>query len=184
MIGRVPAPWFVLKPAPWPWGDYGSILIGGMTGHLPRSDSGLLQLERTGPFVPPISFSGDWIVMSSFRAQLEGSGLTGLSFRPVVKARIVRLDWHTWDRSLSEPVEYPVGGEPENYILERPHDPGLADAMGELWQLVVPGIRAETPDLDFVRATADTLPILVSENARRWLLVAAGEWVSFRDTHF
>ena len=44
------------------WGDYGSMLIGGMSGHLPRRD-GLIQLERTGPFVPPMTFPGIGVVV-------------------------------------------------------------------------------------------------------------------------
>jgi hypothetical protein len=40
-----------------PWGDYGNILQHGMTAHLGRV-GGLLSLERTGPYMPPITFPG------------------------------------------------------------------------------------------------------------------------------
>jgi hypothetical protein len=39
------------------WGDYGDMLRHGMTNHLDRSGESL-QLERTGPFVPPVTFPG------------------------------------------------------------------------------------------------------------------------------
>src|SRR5262249_59136768 len=82
-----------------PWGDYGSILVSGMSAHLPRKD-GLIQLERTAPFVPPISFPGigDVVVTNAFRAELEASELTGFTFIPIVKARIVESNSETSDR--------------------------------------------------------------------------------------
>ena len=93
-----------LGRASMPWGDYGSILASGMSTHLPRKD-GLIQLERTAPFVPPISFPGigDIVVTNAFRAELEASGLTGFTFAPIVKARIVESNWETWDRDASKP---------------------------------------------------------------------------------
>ena len=41
------------------WGDYGSILIKGMSRHLPRRDN-LIQVERTGPFIPSITLPGEF----------------------------------------------------------------------------------------------------------------------------
>jgi hypothetical protein len=32
----------------------------------------------------------------------------------------------------------PESGEPEDYILERPHSPTAAAALGEIWEVVVP----------------------------------------------
>src|SRR5439155_24383330 len=82
-----------------PWEDYGQILTHGMSAHLGRDARGTIQLERTGPFVPPISFPGigDVLVTDAVKKQLEASGLSGFSFRAVRLARIVRLDWHLWD---------------------------------------------------------------------------------------
>ena len=45
---------WVLRKA-YPWSDYGSILVHGMSGHLARS-AGRIQSERTGPFIPPLLF--------------------------------------------------------------------------------------------------------------------------------
>jgi hypothetical protein len=121
------------------WGDYGDILVHGMTAHLPRKDN-RLQLERTGPFMPPITFPGigDVLVTDAFRSELAQSPFASLQYCPVVKARIVRYPWEKWDRTAEEPEEYPESGEPEDYILSRPHSPKTAEALGDAWQVVLP----------------------------------------------
>ncbi len=129
------------------WGDYGHILTHGMGDHLPR-ESACLQLERTGPFVPPVSFPaiGSFVVTTDCLVALQGSGLDRrhVSFRPVIKRHIVELDWRSWDLTADEPSEYPDGGEPEDYVLSRPHSPTLAARMGNLWEVVVaPAARVQ-----------------------------------------
>jgi len=178
-----------------PWGDYGNILGSGMSAHLSRKD-GLIQLERTAPFVPPISFPGigDIVVTGAFRAELEASGLTGFTFAPIIKARIVESNWETWDRGASKPNAHPPGGEPENYILARPHQPELADRVGALWELVPglggtverrkigPGPRDVEILLrpcgtdDFFRAEGVRYNY-VTQRAMEWLVAHASEWV-------
>ena len=117
------------------WGDYGDILVTGMTGHLGRKDS-LLQLERTGPFVPPITFpSSDLLVTARFRQCLEESKMGQYRFRRVNMTRIVEYAWHEWDRKSDEPEEYP-DGEPGDYILQRPHSEPLAASLEDIWELV------------------------------------------------
>jgi hypothetical protein len=49
---------YILREAGAPWGDYGNILVHGMSAHAGRSMDGRIRLERTGPFVPPITFPG------------------------------------------------------------------------------------------------------------------------------
>lgn len=122
-----------------PWGDYGSILVHGMTAHLERVD-GRLQLERTGPFVPGVTLPGigDLIVTSAVRAAIEAVRLSGCSFARVDKARIVRLPWSGWDTTTELLPELPDSGEPEDFILALEHDAGLAEQLGELWELVAP----------------------------------------------
>lgn len=118
-----------------PWGDYGTILVHGMSAHLPR-EAGLLQLERTGPWVPPISFPGFSVVLTdATRTAFEALAFSGAAYKPVVKRHIARLDWRSWPLDEPQPPEYPSEGEPENYILDRPHDPGLAESLGDLWEL-------------------------------------------------
>jgi len=120
-----------------PWGDYGSILVHGMSAHLKRGD-GRIQLERTGPFVPPVTLPGisDIVVTAAARAELERWGIDGLTFLPVDKTRIVRLDWISWDRTAPKPAEYPGSGDPEDYILGRPHDESCSRELGDLFELV------------------------------------------------
>jgi hypothetical protein len=127
--------WVLRKASPW--GDYGSILVHGMSAHLARS-AGRIQLERTGPFIPPVTLPGigDIVVTARARAELEQHGILGLEFLPVEKTRIVVFDWQAWDWADSKPAEYPESGEPEDYILSRPHDPYWAGEMGDLFEIV------------------------------------------------
>ena len=128
---------------PWDhWGDYAAVLIHGLTSHRSR-ENGLLQLERTGPFMPGVSFPGisDIVVTDRAKEQLAAV-LPLLTFRPVVLRRAVRLDWHLWDRSLKTPPFLPKSGEPEDYVLRPKGDPTLVSEMGALWELV-PDLVAE-----------------------------------------
>jgi len=181
-----------------PWGDYHDILMQGMSCHLGR-DGGLIQLERTGPFVPPISFPGigDTVITDKFRRRLEASGLEGLRFAHVIKKLIVRSDWHTWDQTAGQPPQYPDNGEPGNYILEQPHSAATAQAMGELWELVLnPSARVFRakricthediylqPDSwqgeDLFKAQGVGY-IYITERAKIWLEENAGDYVAFR----
>ena len=121
----------------YPWKGWGKILFTGMVQHLPRLN-GMLQLERTGPYVPPIANSGigNLIVTDAFRTRLLDSGLTGCSFVPVVKSRIVEFRWwEDWDQSSEDPPEYPRDNEAVNWLLDRPHSEKLANELGALWEV-------------------------------------------------
>jgi hypothetical protein len=188
-----------------PWGDYGRILMQGMSAHLGRDASGAIQLERTGPFVPPISFPGigDVIVTDALKKELEASGLSGFSFRAVRLARIVKLDWQLWDMKAKAPKEYPSEGEPEGYILDRKHSPELAGKMAPLWEMVLqPGGRevrvqkgahtwevdifiesGSLKGLDLFRADSTSYNY-ISEKAKDWLEKHAREYVSFQQCEF
>lgn len=124
---------------PIAWGGYADILQHGMSCHDPRLGENL-SLQRTGPFIPPITLPGisDIVATSDARKTLESSSLTGFSFRTVEKTHIVELRWENWDFDRDEPPEYPESGEPEDFILERPHNPAIANALGEVWEVVVP----------------------------------------------
>jgi hypothetical protein len=185
------------------WGDYGSILIHGMTAHLPKKDN-RLQLERTGPFMPPITFPGlgDVVVKDDFRIELMHSPFAHLVFCPVVKARIVEYHWEKWDRTAPEAQEYPESGEPEDYILFRPHSPETAEALGNTWQVILPeGATVDTDsrrapwDYD-IRVHASTWNgnhlfwgrkrsensgswIIVTDTGKKWLEERAEQWLRF-----
>ena len=128
-----------------PWGDYGRVLLDGMSSHLPRLD-GRIQLERSGPFVPPVTFPTrkDVLVANSVRAVLEDAGWSPSLFRPVDKARIVPIHWETWDLLAPNPQYVPQSRSPEDYILEPPHDQQASDAMGLLWELDPPVVGIGT----------------------------------------
>jgi hypothetical protein len=187
-----------------PWGDYGRILVHGMTGRLARrgGKNGQLQLERTGPFVPPITFPGigDVIVTAEMKQAMERAGFRGLEFRSVQKKRIVSVPWHEWDRGAQEPSYFPDESEPENYVLAQRHDPQLAEAIGEIWEVVRPveddvllarvGARsddAQSHDVKQPWTGADLFRVsydghdYVSARARRWFEAYFPEWTSFRE---
>lgn len=182
-----------LKRVECPWGDYGSILQHGMSAHQARKN-GCIRLERTGPSIFPITFPLGVVVTQHFRQLLACSDLTGYAFRPVIKHHIVELDWESWDPTADEPEQYPESGEPEDYILERPHSEAASAAMGDLFELVfsengVDVIHSQNPPSvrlipeswngsDFFLARS-TLIACVSQKAREWLEQYFGDYVSF-----
>jgi hypothetical protein len=185
---------FRLTAVESPWGDYGRVLAHGLSMRLDRHQ-GLIQLERTGPSIAPITFpgAGDIVVTQAFQAALEHSGLTGFSFQPVIKRRIVEIDWEEWDIAAAEPEEFPEGGEPENYILRRPHETRASDELGILSELCVAdgmdvarnGTRvrllSETWNgADFFQARTTRITC-VDRKARRWLEQHVGDYVEFHE---
>jgi hypothetical protein len=196
------------------WGDYGDVLVNGFVkNNLDRRAGKSLELSRTGPFMPPITFPGAMVpvvvVSDRFRQEMSPSGLGELQFRPVLKDHIVELHWEQWNRK-SSPLTYPEGGEPEDY-LSAPHSPKAAEALGELWELVLrtgatidadiqfspPGqlplarfpIRVHQStwngDHVFLGVKPDAAPtgfhLLVSETGKKWFEEHAKEWVSFEE---
>ncbi len=142
--------------------------------------------------MPSMTLPGghDLIVNDSVRKHL--AVIDGLKFKSVIKARIVLLEWHRWDADFDsdEPPVYPPSGEPEDYIIERPHDGDCAEALGDVWQ-VVPDI---VPDIQargglFNRAayrgqhlvSADELAgyLFVSSQLKRALEELDPEWIRF-----
>jgi len=183
---------FVLDKPGTVWGDYSDILIHGMSCHLGKSGE-LIQLERVGPYVPPISFPGisDVVVTDAFKKQLEMSDLNGLKFKPVIKKHIVRLDWQKWDQKAEEPFEYPEEGEPENYILEKPHSPEMSEQIGNLWEVVLEKVcKADSGYSVFLDNSSwegqdlfmaqNRGYIFVTEKAKVWLEQNVTRHVAFR----
>jgi hypothetical protein len=81
------------------WGDYFHTLAHEDADDLDRRN-GLLELYRTGPFVPPISMPTSVLVVTDlFRTELMNSGSAGFQFQPVIKKKIVAAEWHTWDQN-------------------------------------------------------------------------------------
>jgi hypothetical protein len=118
-----------------PWGDYGYILSQGIAK---RDDGGQeVDLRRSGPFVPPITFPGfgNVIVTEETKHLIQRSGLIGIgAFVPVVKSRIVKIMWHEWDHEAGlTPDQLPFNGEPEEYILHNPHCQDTSEIIGNMW---------------------------------------------------
>ena len=180
------------------WGDYGDILQHGMTSHLPR-EGDLLALERTGPFIPPITFPGigDVVLTSGAKDLLQSSGLSGFDVRPVRKILTVELHWENWDWSAEEPEQYPDSGEPEDYILGQPDSPSASAALGDLWELYVPDtarilrprqivedyeelkLDLATYDGNDLIRSSDFGSILFTERAKDWFTEHWSKYVEF-----
>lgn len=190
----------VLRPPEPPWGDYGDILLHGMSAHLGRA-GGLLQLERTGPFVPPITFPGvgNIVVTESFRKRLDAAAFKDLSFRPVHKTHVVELAWESWDRAVELPPHVPESGEPEDFVLSAPHSLRVAEMLGELWEVVLP-VAASVERVKTSGNRSDRIVVLLnrwngeelfradgvlynyaSERAQEWLHREVPEHVAFED---
>jgi hypothetical protein len=183
---------------PGDWGDYGDILQHGMGAHSARRD-GRMQLERTGPYIPPVTFPGlkGFVLTSAARLLLESSRLTGCTFRPVDKKLIVELHWEEWNLNAPEPASYPETGEPEDYILGQPHSSEAAKQLGDLWEVVIPptvnvlqsrSIVEFSKELTISSATWNGADIFASgdvgytfftERAQNWFSGNFGEYVVF-----
>ena len=156
--------YYKLRHKETPWGDYSKILLTGMTAYLDRQDD-LLQYQRSGPFQPDLALSGyaDLLVTNSTKEKIELSGLTGFSFKPVIKRRIVAVDWTNWDMTKDEPEFYPESGEPEGYILDLPHSQELADKMEAVWEVVVK-ISGTFKEDETFQSYDPTLDIMLPDN--------------------
>ena len=160
--------------------------------HLGR-DGEHLQVERSGPYVPPITLPGihEIVLTDAARRGLERA-IPGLVFRSVMKRRIVRIDWQAWDRASELPPELPGSGEPEDFILEGLHDSEAAEAAGPLWELVPELVReiqteagfnpAAYRGQDFVCADATGGSGFVSDRLKEALATLDEGWIEFLPT--
>lgn len=128
------------------WRGYAEVLLHGLTAWR-AGDHVALHLERTGPYVPALTFPGDAdiVVTDALRAVLAAR-VRELRFREVVKSHVVRLDWHLWDVAGLEPRFVPPSLDPVDYIVGAPHDEELAAEMGPLFEVVAdvdPEVEAE-----------------------------------------
>lgn len=181
-----------------PWGDYGSVLI---SGYGKREADGRLFLQRVGPFVPPISFPRQIrefcqvpVVSVDFRDRLA-SRYEHLEFRPVGLSHVVRLDgWQDWPRNAKLPRVMPREGEPENYIMGRPHDAACAASMPALWEIAGPAYKGrlrwvQDPRGRYLDRLTGALPsvehpvllyddrLLVTDDANDWFIDEVGAWI-------
>ena len=182
-----------------PWGDYGDILSQGLAI---RHDDGRVELSRSGPFVPPISFpgSGNLLVTGETKNLLQNSGLVGIGeFLPVIKVKVVMIPWHEWNPHENLPNErLPFNGEPEEYIHHNPHCHATANAIGNIWswepermgrvnrdqeKLSFEGIRES--DFDVFRVNDRSFRrIFVKDRVKKMIEQSAGNWVAFETVEY
>jgi hypothetical protein len=176
-----------------------SVVIEGMLG-----GDDWDEITRAGPFVPPISFPTNSIVVtSSFRDRLDKAGLGVFEYRPIVKRHIVELQWHEWDRS-SRPRGITLPRDVGAYLDSAPHSASCAKQMEDLWELLLPvGPQATTynlagrwgrPELSIIdRKTVQGHHIsesqgislyVLSARAKDFLASEAREWASFEPLYF
>lgn len=170
---------YILRgPEPY-WGDYGDILIHGMSAYADRMD-GKIQLYRTGPFIPPISFPEicDVVVTNEIKVLLHDN-FDDLAFSPVDKVHIATVNWEGWDTSADDPLYYPENGEPEDYILGKPHDLVSANQMGAIWELLVPEVQTASEISDWARISGNRR-VIVSERVKSLLEGNVAQWVRFQ----
>lgn len=136
-----------------PWGDYGLVLVHGLSRHLPKKGD-TLQLERVGPYVPDFTLPSRRDAIFTTKAVQDFATWNArgqeASFVEVHKAKVVALDWSSWDRSSALPTQLPSNGEPIGYLDQGAHDADLSDAIGDLWVLQAPtfgdvNVRRERP---------------------------------------
>lgn len=127
---------FLVRKVDHRWGDYGAILMHGFG----MWDGHILVLERTGPYVPPVTIV-DWklVLTNEARRSVDDSGLT-IRWAEVDKKHITEVGWRSWDQEGEWPAVMPPNGTPENYVLEFPHSDRVANAMGDLWCVVAPAV--------------------------------------------
>ncbi|MSR65540.1 MAG: hypothetical protein EXS18_07150 [Verrucomicrobiae bacterium] len=111
----------------------------------PLSEIGHLLLQRIGPACPDIqNFSPSYVIRDSLKQRLEK--ILGIEFFPVYLSKVVPLKWE-----LGEPVpnnyKRVYGYEPEDYILNGPHSPEVADQMGAFYEVVLPPALRWTPPM-------------------------------------
>lgn len=180
-----------------PWGDYGGILAKGLLIERSARDNRLI-IHRAGPFAPPIMLPCDEVIVTDAMRKKMESAFPGLTYRAVIKQKVVELHWEKWDRSVHDVPLCPDGGEPEDYF-DGPHSPEASAALGELWEVALPRggtgyVRRDerrdeytfvfdastwTGDDLFATFPTRTHIAVVSERGKQWLEREAGEWVHF-----
>jgi hypothetical protein len=103
----------------------------------PNADLVELQLRRTGPLVPDVTFPsiGNVVVRDWLRADLLGSGLSGATFSPAPVVCAVPFNWQAWGTGTATQPADPPEGDWANLLLRGNHDRALAARMEPLWWL-------------------------------------------------
>jgi hypothetical protein len=174
------------------------VLVEGYAWH----EECALLLDRTGPFVPPITFPGDAVVATAaFRQAMEASGLFVNAFRPVTYHHVVEYHWNDLLSPERCPSSLPPIGDLMDYLEKQPHSPSIARQSGDLWEVVL----SEGASLDDysplpIEVWSGTLVVhpetwngthlfnglgshspICTEECKDWLADGAAEWVAFEE---
>lgn len=124
-----------------PWGSYGETLWQGIYVYDKHTNSHMVF--RTGAFCPSIyrsQFNREspvLIVKENVLQYIIDANLKGFTHQPVVKEKIVKLDWENWDMTAPEPEIYPSGSiDAEEYFTRRKHNEAIAAQIGNLYALI------------------------------------------------
>jgi len=187
------------------WGLFGEYLISGRTTRCHLSPAPM-DLERFGPFVPPLYTTHARILVSeATRHAIEQDKPFKVEFRRTHYERVLPLNWHEWDLTADQPQWIPSDRDAENYyfdIMDQMTDDErhrvstqLAKEMEPSWELILPVIPCDLNWLgsadEFVVDLFDRdynglfypsqheLYPLSDDSAREWLEANVAPWVHF-----
>lgn len=125
-----------------PWGDYGNMLFSGLLKVLDENynDLEIPEIERAGPYFPDIYMANtcNIIVTDRVKTLLESSGISGITgYRRAIVKKMVDIDWQSWDLDSEDPLFYPKGISPENYIRKGVNSENLMQTAPQVWELLV-----------------------------------------------
>lgn len=180
------------------WGDCGAVLCAGLASRCPEDASGILRLQRTGPWVPSLTLPRNNVVVTSvFRKNLENDWPGMFEFGIVQKVHIVELRWEDYD--LRACIPDGLQGEVEGHILYRKHSERASRQMGDLWEVRLrKGAQTKSHrdpedghwiieiDIDtwdgsvFFRSSTQRHVIATTAFAD-WLLKHVGDWINLEE---
>ena len=130
-----------------PWGDYGAMLFSGLLKVLDEhyDDLEIPEIERAGPYFPDIYMANtcmantcNIIVTDRVRTLLESSDISGITgYRRAIVKKMVDIDWQSWDLDSEDPLFYPKGKSPINYIRQGVNSEDLIQSAPRAWELLV-----------------------------------------------
>lgn len=181
---------------------YNHWLVHGSVRRNPATKQ--LELERIGPYAPPILFpsKGLILVSSSVKNNLVESHLTGVNFIAVVKKRVVHHAWRVgdpWVVTEYKADEIPIlAAHVEqsarlDSIMNQPHSTVASAAIGDYWELKVQESstheRRNSSGQYFLSNITGKLgdmfqphgseSIYLSPEGHNWMSTTLGKWVDF-----
>jgi hypothetical protein len=178
---------------PYPWGDYGRILVHGLVDFDEEQSRSCPCVMRADSWTSEIALPlGLMYVTERIKTAIINADFNSIEFQPVRVTKAVKIGWREWDMSTDAPKVYPAGSEPENYILRRKHNEVVCSEIPPLWN--VNGSKIVGPFNDWASqwndgdsSTPDLASLLgglafyVSPRLKSLLLSVAGGSVEFVD---